>query len=64
MSLPQGFLDDNYEEPNLDRFLKQYEKRQLSVAVIDDAYTRDLAEVMAKLASNAAYALCILHANQ
>ncbi len=64
MSLPQGFLDDNYEEPNLDRFLKQYEKRQLSVAVIDDAYTRDLAEVMAKLASNAAYAPSILHASQ
>jgi hypothetical protein len=32
--------------------------------VIGDAYTRDSAEVMAKLASNAAYAPSILHASQ
>lgn len=42
--LPEGFLDNNYESPDLDRFLEEYESRDPSVAVIGDAYTREEAE--------------------
>ncbi len=44
VDLPQGFLDNNYEDPDLDRFLEEYEKREPSVAVIGDAYSREEAE--------------------
>jgi len=44
VDLHSGFLDNNYEEPDLDRFLEEYEERQPSVAVIGDAYTREEAE--------------------
>ena len=37
-------MDNDYENPDLDRFLVEYEKREPSVAVIGDAYSREEAE--------------------
>lgn len=42
--LPQGFMDNDYEDPDLDRFLERFYSREPSVAVIGDAYTREEAE--------------------
>lgn len=44
LDLPVGFMDNDYEDPDLDRFLEQYREWQPSVAVIGDAYTREEAE--------------------
>jgi len=44
VDLPQGFLDNDYEDPDLDRFIEVYDERQPQVAVIGDAYTREDAE--------------------
>lgn len=44
VDLPTGFLDIDYEDPNLDRFLETYRERQPSVAVVGDAYNRKDAE--------------------
>lgn len=37
--LPQGFMDNDYENPDLVRFLEEYYKREPQVAVVGDAYT-------------------------
>ena len=44
VGLFNGFMDNDYENPDLDRFLEEYEKRQPSVAVIGDAYNKEQAE--------------------
>jgi hypothetical protein len=40
-----GFMDNDYENPDLDRFLEQYREWEPSVCVIGDAYTREEAEM-------------------
>jgi len=44
VELVQGFLDNDYEDPDLDRFLEVFYEREPRVAVIGDAYTREDAE--------------------
>ncbi|WP_058826378.1 DUF6610 family protein [Haloferax sp. Q22] len=40
----EGFMDNDYEDPDLDRFLEEWRERRPQVAVIGDAYTREEAE--------------------
>jgi hypothetical protein len=44
VDLFHGFLDNDYENPDLDRFLQEFREREPQVAVIGDAYTREEAE--------------------
>lgn len=44
VDLFNGFMDNDYENPDLDRFLETYRERQPSVAVIGDAYNKEQAE--------------------
>ena len=44
VSLPHGFLDNDFTDPDLDRFLDVFHDREPSVAVVGDAYTRSDAE--------------------
>lgn len=39
IDLPEGFLDNDYKDPDLDRFLEAFREREPQVAVIGDAYT-------------------------
>ncbi|MFU1780201.1 DUF6610 family protein [Haloarcula japonica] len=39
VDLVEGFLDNDYEDPDLDRFLEEYRERQPQVAVVGDAYS-------------------------
>ena len=39
-----GFLDNDYEDPDLDRLLEKFYEREPQVTVIGDAYTREEAE--------------------
>jgi hypothetical protein len=39
-----GFLDNDYEDPDLDRLLEKFYDREPQVTVIGDAYTREEAE--------------------
>jgi hypothetical protein len=41
---PVGFLDNNFHNPDLDRYLERFEKYDPSVAVVGDAYTEEDAE--------------------
>jgi len=44
VDLFNGFMDNDDENPDLDRFLETYRERQPSVAVIGDAYNKEQAE--------------------
>ncbi len=44
VDLVQGFMDNDYEDPDLDEFLETFYEREPSVAVVGDAYTREEAE--------------------
>jgi len=44
VDIPHNFLDNDYEDPDLDRFLEKFFEREPQVAVIGDAYTREEAE--------------------
>ncbi|WP_338086243.1 DUF6610 family protein [Natrinema altunense] len=44
VDIPEGFIDNDYENPDLDRFLQEFQEREPQVAVIGDAYTREEAE--------------------
>lgn len=43
-SYPVGFLDNNFHDPDLDRYLERFEEYDPSVAVVGDAYKRSDAE--------------------
>lgn len=45
VDLPVGFLDNDFSDPDLDRFLDVFEEADPSVAVVGDAYTLDDAEL-------------------
>jgi len=44
VDLFHGFMDNDYENPDLDRFLEKFHERKPRVAVIGDAYTREEAK--------------------
>lgn len=44
VDLFHGFMDNDYEDPDLDRFLETFYEREPSVAVVGDAYNREEAE--------------------
>lgn len=44
VDLFHGFLDNDYEDPDLDRLLEKFYEREPQVAVIGDGYTREEAE--------------------
>jgi hypothetical protein len=41
VDLPAGFIDNDYENPDLERFLEEWHERRPQVAVIGDAYDGD-----------------------
>lgn len=54
VDLPTGFLDNEYENPDLERYLDRFNETNPSVAVVGDAYNRseavELAETINELA--------------
>lgn len=52
MDLPQSFLDNDYEDPDLDRFLEEFHNREPQVAVIGDAYNREQAREYQEVIDN------------
>ena len=40
MELPVGFLDNDFRDPDVERYLEEFERVDPSVAVVGDAYTR------------------------
>lgn len=46
VEVPVGFLDNYFEDPDIDRYLETFEEVDPSVAVIGDAYGREEAEIL------------------
>lgn len=44
VDLPFGFMDNDYENPDIDRFLDRFREREPAVAVVGDAYDRSDAD--------------------
>jgi len=49
VDLPEGFMDNEYEDPDLERFLDKFQEREPQVAVIGDAYNAEQAREYQKV---------------